>query len=156
MEMIQRITPKEMEMMKAYIETYGDVDGDGCIVTAEMSYILRFWNEQKAALGRLFEDKLILTRNVNITKPHDILTQEVRDNCLEWGSEGRAFYSDFCDWAREKYSRGDIDYSTKDNLFSLVTWQLMCIRAILSLWLRLTALELIFLMDANVVRFWVN
>lgn len=121
MEMIQRITPKEMEMMKAYIETYGDVDGDGCTVTAEMSYILRFWNEQKAALGRLFEDKLILTRNVNITKPHDILTQEVRDNCLEWGSEGRAFYSDFCDWVREKYSRGDIDYSTKDNLFSLVS-----------------------------------
>ena len=111
MELIQRITPREMNFIKAYIETYGDVDGDGCAVTTDMAHILRFWNTEKAALGRLFGDKLIVSRNVSITKPLDILQEDIRQNCHVWDSEGRAFYSDFLEWCREKCRAQEITYS---------------------------------------------
>lgn len=119
MELIQRITPREMNFIKAYIEAYGDVDGDGCAVTVDMAHILRFWNTEKAALGRLFGDKLIVSRNVSIAKPLDILQEDIRQNCLVWDSEGRAFYSDFLEWCRTKYRDQEISYGEKEDLCSL-------------------------------------
>lgn len=123
MEMMQKLTPTDLRFIKAYIEAYGGSDDcdEGCTVTADMAHILRFWAGSKADLGRLFGDQLILSRQVNITKPTSVLQDEIRTECFEFGSKGRDFYCDFLEWARQKYRDGVYGYNTKENLCSLVS-----------------------------------
>ena len=47
--------------------------------SAEISHILRFWNENKQFLFELFGNELILEKEVNIQYPEEILLEEMED-----------------------------------------------------------------------------
>lgn len=79
---INLLNDEDLLNIKTYIECYA------CNTTsirnpfqssAEISHILRFWNENKQFLFELFGNELILEREVNIQYPEKILLEEMED-----------------------------------------------------------------------------
>ena len=88
---INLLNDEDLLNIKTYIKCYA---GNTTSIrnpfqsSAEISHILRFWNENKQFLFELFGNELILEKEVNIQYPEEILLEEMEDVlCSERNSE---------------------------------------------------------------------
>ena len=99
MNMFNKITNDELDMITDYIEAHAGYDGDGGTLRAPLSHILRFWNEAKLDLFKVFGGEILLTKEVSFTKPQALLEEDVCA-ATSYGSDAykfmQSFYT-FCD-----------------------------------------------------------
>lgn len=62
---------------------------------ASLEHILRFWNIEKEPLFKMFGEKLILSKEVEIQKDIEDLKQEMHKNCIEDYDYFIGEYTDF-------------------------------------------------------------
>lgn len=75
MEIFEKLSTKELRMMDNYINAYATESPSD---RADINYILRVWAEAKSKyLFKLFGEKLILSRNINVKKEPQELTREL-------------------------------------------------------------------------------
>ena len=82
-ELFNRLTPHDLNLIRAYIHAYAGSDGDWAPdFKSEMDYILRFWSNNKENLAKtIFRDGLILTKKVSFTKSESMMYDEIQ-NCV--------------------------------------------------------------------------
>lgn len=79
---INLLNDEDLLNIKTYIECYACHTAsirNPFQSSAEISHILRFWNENKQFLFELFGNELILEKEVNIQYPEEILLEEMED-----------------------------------------------------------------------------
>ena len=79
---INLLNDEDLLNIKTYIECYACNTAsirNPFQSSAEISHILRFWNENKQFLFELFGNELILEKEVNIKYPEEILLEEMED-----------------------------------------------------------------------------
>ena len=74
----EKLTEKEITTIEEYIRRYASPESDRIIAPLDMPHILRIWEAKKGRfLERAFGENLILTRKICISKPEEILMQEM-------------------------------------------------------------------------------
>ena len=107
MNMFTKLSDEEINLMEAYIETYGSYDGDHIHMKANMEYILRFWEKNKANLFRVLGGNLIVSKNLTFDRPRREIEEEVYLLINSAGADGREFYQNFCSWTN---TQGDLKW----------------------------------------------
>lgn len=97
MSIFEKLTDKDQELIKLYIQNYGSADGGYIRLKTPLECILRFWTGNKEDLYRLFGGEFILSRKVSYDKPTHEIENDVYENILNEG-EGRAFYRHYDNW----------------------------------------------------------
>lgn len=78
-EVIDLLSTEELDMLRTYIENYAGLDGGTYSMTADIKYVLRFWNEAKNAyLAKIFGDSLILSKDVEYVKSAEMMEDDFR------------------------------------------------------------------------------
>ena len=87
----EKLSSEEIDAIAQRIRSYGaasNYDGDADFYSGElnMPHILRVWDEQKSHyLGKLFGEKLILSKQVSVTKSNEMMVEELENATCGWG-----------------------------------------------------------------------
>ena len=87
-------------------------------VSAEISYLLRFWNKNKQFLFELFDNNLILQKDIDIQYPEAILAEEMEEVLYQEDGNTIKFLDEI-----SKFINGlafGKDYTYYSSLYSLV------------------------------------
>lgn len=109
MEMLEKITPEELDAIRDYIYSYAGEDGcplyssDGINV----KHILRFWAKEKITLCRLFGGNLILSKPISYKIPPRELEDKI-DRELFDSEAGSEFVRNFNVWNNNTFTRSNI------------------------------------------------
>ena len=80
MQPFEALSEEDCSNIKKYIEYYATNSTYGpSQVSVEMPYLLRFWNKNKQFLFELFNNELILQKDINIQYPEAFLIEEMED-----------------------------------------------------------------------------
>ena len=80
MQPFEALSEEDCSNIKKYIEYYATNSTYGPFsVSAEIPYLLRFWNKNKQFLFELFNNELILQKDINIQYPETFLIEEMED-----------------------------------------------------------------------------
>ena len=86
----EKLSSEEIDAIAQRIRSYGaafDYDYDADLYSGElnMPHILRVWDEQKSHyLGKLFGEKLILSKQVSVTKSNEMMVEELENATCGW------------------------------------------------------------------------
>ena len=80
MEPLEALSEEDYSNIKKYIEYYATNSTYGpSQVSVQISHLLRFWNKNKQFLFELFNNELILQKDINIQYPETFLIEEMED-----------------------------------------------------------------------------
>jgi hypothetical protein len=103
MNMFEKLSDKELNMITNYIECNADADANSELsITESLSHIFRFWSTNKEDLFRVFGNELILTKKVGIAKPINMIEEDIA-KMLGGYSYDRGyipFYTNYNNWVR--------------------------------------------------------
>ena len=102
MNIFNKITDNELAMMTDYIEAHAGYDGDGGSLRAPLSHILRFWDEAKMDLFKVFGGEILLTRQICFTKPQALIEDDICCKVTCYGGDGNEFVASFNDFCRKQ------------------------------------------------------
>lgn len=117
MNIFNKISENEQDMIANYIETYAGYDGEGASLKAPLNQILQFWSANKVDLFNVFGGELILTKKVNFTKPIAMIED---DMVALTNGAGRTFCHSFAHWKNDKISSSDENYNHRWELSELL------------------------------------
>lgn len=115
MNMYGKLTNDDVNAITTYIERYGGFN-QFMTLKAPLNHILRFWEENKIDLFHIFGEKLILTKQISITKPSQMLCDEIDDALFRNDKTGRLFYNEYYNWVR--LLPDDIRYNCAELLYA--------------------------------------
>lgn len=78
MELFDLISEQELKYMRDYRRNY--VNAINSAHFADNKYILRIWNQEKAALGEMFGNKLIVSKDISIDMPTSMIEQQIQQS----------------------------------------------------------------------------
>ena len=112
-----------MSNIGGYIRTYGGSGGYnmGCS-TAELPYLLRFWNQEKVNLLQLFGNKLIIEKEIDIEYPRSLLVEEMEDRLY---NPRLTFVNEYWRWL-DNSSFYQLDYALYSELSALMGHDYLC------------------------------
>lgn len=113
MNIFEKLSNDERAHIADYIESYAGFGAQGIDMKSSLEHILRFWNNNKADLFKVFGGELILTKNVSFNKPNRLIENDVAD-MLDWGGKGRNFYLSFDRWAS---TQGSLRYDLRSLMY---------------------------------------
>lgn len=121
MELIERLTSEELHKIKTYIKEYAGEEAEPLYDSVrDINYILRFWSEDKANLGKMFGDQLILTKELTITQDISDIAAIIRSQVLSCESPGYTFVKAFNKWIKPYWNDNcDVYYYLVDLVSSL-------------------------------------
>ena len=83
MNLFERLPKEDVQLMKTYLDWYGDHDGERCAIDINhMDYFLRFWNINKMSLYRMFGEQFIIKKEVQFKKSVKSLMADLEDNLI--------------------------------------------------------------------------
>lgn len=99
MMLFNALTKTEKLAIEEYITKYGTTEG-GIKPSAPLNYILRYWNDEKETIYKMFGEKLILTKEVEFNKPEQELYTDMRNLCSKYSpnNEGYDFIKEVHDF----------------------------------------------------------
>lgn len=120
MSLIDKLTPKEKDMIGTYIDYYA-CDDTGR--SASVDYLLRFWDQNKDKyLSLIFDGKLQLTKEITFTQDAEETFEEVRKAVLH-NEAANAFLNEW----RRRFGWYDYDddltIEVKCCLYEMVGWE---------------------------------
>lgn len=69
-----------VDMIEDYIRSYALSDeGEYYYKDIDLKHILRFWNAEKQDLFKMFNENLIISKHISVTKPRKVLNDEISD-----------------------------------------------------------------------------
>ena len=95
MNIFDKLSETEQDMIAEYIESYAGYDGDSISMRAPLSHILRYWSTNKVDLFNAFGGELILSKTISFTKPDNMLENEISSVI---NGVGYRFYRSFDFW----------------------------------------------------------
>lgn len=111
MNLKNMLNETEVEMMRSYIATYAGEDGNELGYNhqnIDMDHILRFWDEAKQSLFRMFGNKFIVTSPISYKEPRVELEIKLENLIYNYDCPGRVFYKAYCDFI-DSYWESDRD-----------------------------------------------
>lgn len=120
MSLFDKLNEKEIEMMRAYISNYAGENAETLSYSSDsmnMRHILRFWNESKQSLYKMFGEKFVITSPISYQKPQYELQDELYARIFDCDAPGNAFYKAFLNFADQYW---DDERPLFHNLVSLV------------------------------------
>lgn len=125
MNPIDMLSAQEKENIIDYIQSYAGCEGDGCNVTTDIDYLLRYWNESKSHfLFPLFKNQLIHEKRINIEMPTSILNELMIEALYAVGNKD-PFIIQFTDFV-EHYIHKHITYETYCDISCLLSTNHLC------------------------------
>ena len=97
--MVKMISAAEKQFMTNYINRF--VQENRREVQASPEHLLRFWSINKRSLFHMFGDQLILSQNVSVDVPEEVLDANI-DELQRAGKPGFTFTNAFKKWTREQ------------------------------------------------------
>lgn len=107
MSLFNLLSEEDKDKIWGYINKYGGEDAHPMTPDVDLEYLLRFWNENKTYLCKVFGNKLILEKDIDIECPETIL-MEGMENALWPKGTGISFVNNYLAWTDDFYQR---DYS---------------------------------------------
>ena len=107
MSLFNLLSEEDKDKIWGYINKYGGEDARPMTPDVDLEYLLRFWNENKTYLCKVFGNKLILEKDIDIECPETIL-MEGMENALWPKGAGISFVNNYLAWTDGFYQR---DYS---------------------------------------------
>lgn len=108
MKPFDKLNDTELSMIEKYIKVNSSSEGDVNLpLQAPLTHILRFWNENKSDLFRIFGNELMLTKRVSVTRP----IGHIKDHMSEitaYGGPGYKFLVAFNHWYNQRQERNDL------------------------------------------------
>ena len=117
MNIFNKISENEQDIIADYIEAYAGFDGEGASMKAPLSHILRFWNSNKIDLFNVFGGELILSKKVSFAKPIPMIED---DMVILTNGVGQPFYRSFERWRNKEISTIGENYKYRWELGELV------------------------------------
>lgn len=101
------LTGNDKDLIQAWINTYATHDVTASHAQAPLSKILRYWNSEKTQLFKMFGEKLILSKEVEINREEGDLEREVSESLYCRAQSGerslRNFYTACQDFVHQNY-----------------------------------------------------
>ena len=114
MNIFEKITESEQNMITNYIEAYAGYDGEAVSLKAPLDHILRFWSKNKIDLFNVFGGELILSKKITCAKPEEDLEADISRML---NSDGNVFHNAYSNFLRTKmwnhshrYDLGELMY----------------------------------------------
>ena len=120
---IDLLTENDMLNINQYISTYGGSGGYSMECrTAELPYILRFWNQEKINLLQLFGNQLIIEKEIDIEYPRSLLVEEMEERLY---SPRLTFVNEYWRWL-DNSRLYQTDYLLYSELSALMGHDYLC------------------------------
>lgn len=78
MELFDLISKEDLDYMRTYRQNY--VRALNSADFADNKYILRIWNREKATLGEMFENNLIVSKDISIDMPATMIERQIQQS----------------------------------------------------------------------------
>lgn len=120
MMLFDKLSEKEKEMIKSYIEDNAANNGQHISLKADLSYILREWNANKGYLYNMFGNQFQISKDIEFEADFDELYEKVSKSCFdacaseEVGKHSYAFYEEWIN--RFIYSTSHQLYDVRNQL----------------------------------------
>ena len=115
MEIFERLPENEKDMICKYINAYAS---DNSTMSAPLSHILRFWNQNKVSLYHMLGDNFIISKDIVYERDVEQLAKELDDAIYAYDSKAKAFCNAYTRFAEDFYMENHQIYH---NLNSLIT-----------------------------------
>jgi hypothetical protein len=114
MEIFERLPENEKDMICKYINAYAS---DNNTMSAPLSHILRFWNQNKVSLYHMLGDNFIISKDIVYERDVEQLTKELEDIIFACDGKAKAFYNAYAKFSGDFFIK---NYQIYCNLNSLI------------------------------------
>ncbi len=104
----------DLEVLRSYISWHGESCGSVC----DMKHFLQYWRENKKALYHIFNENLILEKEICFDKSWEELSEELDKECWGWSTTSGTFLTKFRDYFYDAWCLKEIISSDEYDMIS--------------------------------------